>query len=50
MTQAAERRAFMIYIGAIVAVGLVIALGAAISSSSGTGGDRSAPLSREANP
>jgi len=50
MHQGSDRRALMIYIGAIMLVGLLIVLGAALSwSSSGRSGEQ-AQISREADP
>ncbi|MBX4958408.1 hypothetical protein HJB56_10120 [Rhizobium lentis] len=50
MSQESDRRAFLIYIGAIVLVGLLIVLGATLSWNSTSTSDQSTLFSREANP
>jgi hypothetical protein len=50
MSQQSDRRAFAIYIGAIVLVGLLIVLGATLSWNAGSRIDQSTHFSREAKP
>ncbi|MBB2695492.1 UNVERIFIED_ORG: hypothetical protein GGI66_000132 [Rhizobium esperanzae] len=50
MNHESDRRAFVIYIGAIVLVGLLIVLGATLSWNAGSRGDQSIQFSREAKP
>lgn len=50
MNHESDRRAFVIYIGAIIAVGLLIVLGATISWNTSSRSDQPSQLSREANP
>ncbi|MBB5551025.1 hypothetical protein PYR71_23000 [Rhizobium sp. MC63] len=50
MNQGSDRRAFAIYIAAIVLVGLLIVLGTTLSWNAGSRSDHSIQFSREANP
>ncbi|ANK88680.1 MULTISPECIES: hypothetical protein [Rhizobium] len=50
MNHESDRRAFMIYLGAILLVGLVIVFGATLSWNSTSRSDQSTQFSREANP